>query len=158
MGRTRATATGGAGETVRRLVLALVIAGMAGLTAELLLLEHYEDLWQWLPLAVLAAGLAAGLALAARPAPATVRAFQGVMGAFVLAGVVGLVLHFRGNAEFEREMDSALAGFTLAWRSLHGATPALAPGAMVQLGLLGLACAYGHPALGRPTDHTPEKR
>jgi hypothetical protein len=29
-----------------------------------------------------------------------------------------------------------------------GATPALSPGAVVLLGLLGLALTYGHPALG----------
>lgn len=143
----------GAGEAVRRLVLALVLAGMAGLGAELLLLEHHEDLWQIVPLVVLALGFAAGLALAVRPTRATVRTFQGVMVLMAASGALGVLLHYRGNLEFEREMDSALDGLVLAWRSLHGATPALAPGALTQLGLLGLACAFRHPARSTtPTD------
>ncbi len=35
-------------------------------------------------------------------------------------------------------MDDAADGLVLLWRSLRGATPALAPGALAQLGLLGL--------------------
>lgn len=153
----RATEGGGAGETVRRLVLALVLAGMAGLGAELMLLEHHEDAWQLLPLVVLALGFASGLAFALRPGRATVRTFQGAMLAFVVAGALGVLLHYRGNAEFEREMDSALQGIVLFWRSLHGATPALAPGALAQLGLLGLACAYRHPALATTPTRSEEK-
>ena len=35
---------------------------------------------------------------------------------------------------------------------VSGATPTLAPGAMVELGLLGLAYTYRHPALGSEGD------
>ena len=35
----------------------------------------------------------------------------------------------------------------LVWKALRGATPALAPGALAQLGLLGLLYTYRHPAL-----------
>ena len=39
----------------------------------------------------------------------------------------------------------------LFWKAMAAKTPpALAPGAMTQLGLLGLAYAFRHPALGRP--------
>ena len=34
-------------------------------------------------------------------------------------------------------MDPALHGLDLFWSALRGATPALAPGAMAQLGLIG---------------------
>jgi hypothetical protein len=40
-----------------------------------------------------------------------------------------------------------LAGWELFKEAMTGATPALAPGAMVQLGLIGLAWSYRHPAL-----------
>jgi hypothetical protein len=35
----------------------------------------------------------------------------------------------------------------LLWKVMSGAAPALAPGAMVQLGLLGLIYTFRHPAL-----------
>jgi hypothetical protein len=52
---------------------------------------------------------------------------------------VGLVLHYLGNVEFEKERDATLRGLPLLWASLTGATPALAPGAMILLGLIGYA-------------------
>jgi hypothetical protein len=141
--------TGEGGGGLRRLLLAVLLLGMIGLIAELALLEHVESVWQWVPLAVLMLGLLAGAALIVRPARGTVRAFQGTMALFVAAGVLGLYLHFRGNAEFEREMDPAMRGLALVWEALRGATPALAPGTLAHFGLLGLACTYRHPALRR---------
>ncbi len=66
-------------------------------------------------------------------------------------GLLGVVLHVRGNAEFQREMDPSLAGPTLWWKTLRAkAPPALAPGVLVQLGLLGLVyAARPHPADSR---------
>lgn len=134
---------------LRRILLAVVLVGILGLAAELLLLEHFEGVWQWVPLVVLAAGLVTGVALGVRPARGVVLAFRGVMALFVAAGAVGVYLHLAGNAEFERESDSGLAGMALLWEALHGATPSLAPGSLAQLGLVGLALAYRHPALCR---------
>ena len=39
---------------LRGLLLAIVVLGALGLIAELLLLEHYEEWTQWLPLVALA--------------------------------------------------------------------------------------------------------
>jgi hypothetical protein len=71
------------------------------------------------------------------------------MGLYVAAGVLGVYLHLRGNFEFERERDPSLGGSALLWEAMRGATPALAPGALAQLGLVGLAFAFRHPALRR---------
>lgn len=103
----------------------------------------------------LGCGLASGIAVWIRPARVSLRIFQLLMAAFVGAGLLGLVLHFRGNLEFEREMDPDARGWTLLWVALHGATPALAPGALAQLGLLGLTFAFRHPGLVRPLYPTP---
>jgi len=62
-----------------------------------------------------------------------------------------VLLHYRGNVEFERERDPSLSGLALVWEALRGATPSLAPGAMAQLGLLGLAITWRHPAARRRT-------
>lgn len=133
---------------MRKLILALLIAGMAGLLTELYLLDHYELLWQWAPIAALLAGLALAVAVAVKPSPATLRPFQVVMTLFVLVGLVGVGLHLAGNLEFEREMDPSAGGVELFREALSGAFPSLAPGALVQLGLLGLIHAWRHPALG----------
>ena len=132
---------------LRRILLSVLLVGIAGLGAELLLLEHYEDVWQLAPLALLAAGLVAGAAVALRPVRGVLLVFRAVMALYIVAAAVGAYLHLQGNAEFERESDPAIAGTALLWESLRGATPALAPGSLAQLGLLGLALAYRHPAL-----------
>ncbi len=64
-------------------------------------------------------------------------------------GIIGITLHYQANAEFQREIDPALGGLALFWKVVEAtAPPALAPGVMVQLGLLGLVYTYKHPALG----------
>ena len=133
--------------TIRRLLLGLVLLGIVGLLVELALLGHTESATQWIPIGVLGAGLIGAIALTVRPSRTTVRGFQALMVLFVAAGMLGLVLHYRSNVEFEREMDATAAGWRLIWQSLRGATPSLAPGAMAQLGLLGLILTYRHPAL-----------
>jgi hypothetical protein len=135
---------------VRRLLLMLVAFGLVGLAAELALIEHYEEWQQVLPLAALGAGAIALGALALRPARVTVRVFQAVMVAFVVLGGAGIYLHYSGNVEFELEMAPDARGLALVWSALRGATPALAPGALAQLGLLGLIAAVRHPARRAP--------
>ncbi|TDI26673.1 MAG: hypothetical protein E2P06_02045 [Acidobacteria bacterium] len=141
----------GEGATVdgfRSFLLLLFVIGVVGTGAELLLLGHTEDLWQWVPLMLMAASLVTlGWRVVARGST-SLRIFQGTTILFVLSGVVGLWLHYHGNAEFELEMYPALQGFELFWESVTGATPALAPGTMVELGLLGLVYTYRHPAFG----------
>jgi hypothetical protein len=145
---------GGEAGLLRRLLLGLVLLGSAGLAAELVLLEHTESAWQWVPLVALALGFACTLAVALRPSARTLRPFQAVMAAFVAAGALGVYLHLQGNVEWELEGDASLRGAELYWAALWGATPALAPGALAQLGLLGLALAHRHPALRRTSPHT----
>ena len=122
-----------------------MILGIVGLLVELLLIEHTETGIQWIPIVVLFAGLASCLWLAVRPGYASLRTFQAIMVIFVVSGLAGLYFHYAGNVEFALERDSALSGASLAWKALRGATPALAPGALAQLGLLGLAYTYTRP-------------
>jgi hypothetical protein len=138
--------------SLRRLLAGILLLGLVGTGAELLLLEHTEDPWQLVPVALIgmATALVAWVALRPwGPGRAAVRALRGLMGLFVAAGAVGVVLHYRGNVEFEREREPELGGLGLFSAAMTGATPALAPGVMIQLGLLGLAYAHRHPALAR---------
>lgn len=134
---------------VRRILLALFALGVVVSTVELLLLEHTESTTQRLPLYALGVAAAAGIGAAVWPRTWTVRAFQVVGVALIVIGALGLYLHYRSNAEFEREMEPSIHGWALASAALRGATPALAPGLMAQLGLLALAYTYRHPAFQR---------
>ncbi len=132
---------------LRGLLLAVLLYGILGMLAELYLLEHYEEWWQLVPLLLLGVAVPViGLGWA-RPSPAALRALQGLMLVFVMAGALGVYQHYSGNAEFELEMYPSRAGFELFWESLKGATPALAPASLSWLGLIGLAYCYRHPAL-----------
>ena len=130
---------------VRRCVLVILMIGMAGTAVELLLLQHDEGTIQLIPLALLGIGLMVVAWDGARPAAASAMAVRAVMAAFVAAGVAGVYFHFRANVEFQLESDPSLAGVSLLWQVLGAKVPpALAPGIMVQLGLLGLTYTYTH--------------
>ncbi len=131
---------------LRRRLLAVIAIGVVGTGAELALLGHYEELLQWLPLALLGLGAVGLAAVWLRTNRTTLIATFMLGVVYVLAGGLGVLLHYRGNVEFEREMYPSRAGLELVWESLTGATPALAPGAMALLGLLMLAFAFRHPA------------
>jgi hypothetical protein len=145
----RATLTG-----LRRLLLALVIVGMLVTAADLLLLEHYEDAAQMPPLALITIGLPiAGLAWAG--GRKTLVVFQVWMILFVLTGMLGIVMHYNGNMEFQKEIDPSQHGWALFVAIVRAkAPPALAPAAMIHLGLLGLVFTYRHPALLAPGGRT----
>ncbi len=131
----------------RKLLLALTFIGIVGLEIELALLRHAESFTQWMPHITLLIGLVSTVAVYFRPARTTLRVFQVIMLLFLIVGVLGIYFHLRGNMEFALERDPSLSGARLIWKVLRGATPALAPGALAQLGLLGLVYTYGHPAL-----------
>jgi NAD/NADP transhydrogenase beta subunit len=136
-------------DTARRLLLAILLLGVFGIIAELLLLAHTEDATQWIPIALAAATVVLSAVVALRPSAGSIRVFQMVMLLMIVSGAVGMYLHLRANMEFQLEMDATLSGFALFRKSIVAkAPPALAPGAMTQLGLIGLAYTFRHPALG----------
>ena len=135
---------------VRALLLAVVTIGMVGTAVDLLLLDHYEDVWQLPPLVMTALGLAvvawAWLAGSAN----AVTAMRIIMVLFLATGAAGMLLHYNGNREFQHEMDPTLEGWALFVKVVRAkAPPALAPAAMIQIGLLGLLYTYRHVALER---------
>jgi hypothetical protein len=129
--------------------MAIFLFGVCGAGAELILLGHTEDPWQWVPLVLLGASLIVLTGYAVMRRLFMLRVFRGLMVLFVIGGLLGLYLHYQGNMEFELEMYPSLKGLALFRESITGATPALAPGMMIQLGLLGLIFTYRHPALER---------
>ncbi len=133
-------------------VISVFVFGVVGTGAELILLEHTEDIWMWIPLGLMGLSILLILAYAVFGAPLILRFFRGLMVLFVVSGLLGVWLHVKGNVEFELEMYPSMTGFELFWESMKGATPALAPGAMTQLGLLGLVYTFKHPKLGHKVE------
>ena len=131
---------------IRRLLLASLSAGIAGTAAELILLGHVDSAAQWIPVVALVATVPVLAWHAARPGPLTVRLIRLIMCAYIVCGVVGVGLHYYGNVEFERELHPKDAGLMFLRHTIAGATPVLAPGSMVLLGLLGIAHTFRHPA------------
>jgi hypothetical protein len=119
-------------DAARRILLAILVVGIAGVSLELWLMAHTEDFYQLIPLWLAALGVIAMAAVVLRPSTGTVRLVQAVMLLFLISGIVGMYLHFQVNMEFQLEMDPALSGLAL----------------MIQLGLIGLAYTFRHPAVG----------
>ena len=130
-------------------MLALLLAAMLGTATDLMLLDHHEDFWQMVPLGVIILGVLSAAA-AARGGRRAVTLLRVVMVLFVAAGLIGIGFHYAGNREFQLETDPGLQGWALFVKVMTAkAPPALAPAAMIQIGLLGLLFTYKHPALGR---------
>jgi len=128
-----------------RLLLAIWGLGLIGTTGELLLLEHFDGALQLIPLAVLAVGFAISIWYVLSPGRGSLKAFEMTLVLFAVSGLIGVLLHYRGNVEFERERDPTLHGFQLFWHSITGATPALAPGTMIFLASIGVAMILANP-------------
>jgi len=136
---------------LRRLLLGVLLFGLAGTATDLLLIGHDEDAWQLIPFVMIGLAVLASLGLAlTSQAPGRavmmVRLFRAVMVLLIVTGGAGAVLHYRANMEFKLEMDPSLSGLALFSSVVRAeAPPALAPATLVLLGLLGLAAAFRRP-------------
>jgi hypothetical protein len=135
--------------TMRGIILVIFLFGALSAGVELLLLGHTESPWQWVPLVLIMASLIVLIIHAAARRAASVRVFQGIMFLFIISGFAGSWQHYQTKVEFKLETNPALGGMELFWEVITGATvpPVLAPGVMIQLGLLGLAYTFRHPVL-----------
>lgn len=132
---------------LRRGILALLALGAMGVITELILLEHYEEPVQFVPLALLALTLATILWHWIDGGRRSLRAFQVVMLLMVVAGTIGIGLHLRENVASELDINPGSSGLAFWIEVVRGDLPTLAPGTLIQFGLLGLLYAYRHPAL-----------
>jgi hypothetical protein len=130
-------------ELLRRWVLGILVIGLAGTVTELVLLEHYEQLLQLVPVGLIVAAFAAIVWEAMKHSAASLRTLEIVMILFVLSGFAGVAAHFHGSAEFQLDLDPSMGTWELIEKILRAkAPPLLAPGMMLQMGLLGLAYVY----------------
>jgi hypothetical protein len=133
-------------ELLRRWILIILVLGLLGTVTELVLLEHYEQPLQFVPLVLIVAALGVLWWEFRRRDVASRRAMQIVMALFVLAGFGGFAAHFYGSAEYQLELNPDMSNWELLEKILRAkAPPLLAPGMMLQLGLLGLAYVFSDP-------------
>lgn len=133
---------------MRLMVGLIALFVMGAVVTELFLLKHFEDWRQLLPFAMAGLGAATLLVQLIRPTAAGVTALRVLMVVMIATGLLGVYFHYAGNLEFQMEMDATQRGWALMKRILEAKTPpALAPGALVQIGLLGLLYTYRHPSL-----------
>src|SRR5205823_3914227 len=135
---------------IRRWLLAALGLGLVGSGVELILLEHYETPVQFVPLVSIALALAVLIWHRVKGDALSIRALQATMVLFLVAGIAGTGFHLWGAAEFQLEIDRSQSRWEIFKKAMRSkAPPVLAPGLMLQLGLVGLAYAYRHPALDR---------
>lgn len=134
---------------LRRLLMIIFILGSIGTGAELLLAGHTEDYWQLVPLGLIALSFVVLIGHAILRNAAVLKVFRLVTALFILSGVIGIWQHYQARAEFKMEGKPDLHGLRLFGETIVGATlpPLLAPGVMIQIGLLGFACTFRHPLL-----------
>lgn len=125
-----------------QLLVLLLLVGIFGTLADLLLLGHYEGWQQLVPVVLLGLGIAVATWHLFAPGSVSLRAVQWLGLLYVGSGLLGLWLHYQGNLEFEREMAPDATGWPLIEAALTGATPALAPGTMVWFGGLAMVIAW----------------
>jgi hypothetical protein len=144
-------------QQLRRLLLAILMVALVGTAADLFLLEHYEGALQWTPLIMIALGLVVVAWVAAKGSAMAVGALRVLMVLFMATGALGMMMHYQGNWEFQHELDPTAGGWDLFMKIVRAkAPPALAPGVMIQMGLMGLPYTYRHPSLERISPSTLE--
>ena len=123
---------------IKKWLFVILAFNIIGIGTELILLEHTEDFWQWIPLVLLAISsitISWDFFFNSRWSTLIIKANMFLL---IGSGAVGIWMHYSGNVEFELEMYPSLKGPGLFLESLKGATPALAPGIMMAIGMLGL--------------------
>jgi hypothetical protein len=130
-------------ERLRLWVLGVMWLGLIGTVTELILLEHYEQALQFVPLVLIALGMVVLAWHMLQPGTGSLRALQILMVLFALAGFAGMAAHFNGSAEYQLELNPDMSNWELLDKILHAhAPPLLAPGMMLWMGMLGLAYAF----------------
>ena len=128
---------------LRLWILGVMVLGLLGTVVELVLLSHYEQPVQLVPVVLIVLALIVLAWHVMGHSVASLRVLMGLMILFVLAGFAGFVAHFHGSAEFQLDLEPSLSTWELLDKVMRAkAPPLLAPGMMMQLGLLGLAYVF----------------
>ncbi len=131
---------------VRLLVLAAMVAALIVTEAELIYVGHTNsNNGQIIAVVLVGIGLAVSTwHVIARNTPSIV-VFRVAMYLFLVFGIDGMLAHYHSAVQAALKARPALAGWTLLHAAISGKIPLLAPGMMIQIGLLGLVYTFRHP-------------
>ena len=134
-------------QRLRHFLLGMVALIFAMTIFELILLNHTEEVLQWIPFGMSGLGLVAVAVAWFSPGRRTMTALRWVMGLVALSSFVGVYLHFSGNLAFTMEINPSFSVADAIWPAMKGSYPLLAPGILFLAGILGFAVTYRHPSL-----------
>jgi hypothetical protein len=132
---------------IRGILLVSSVISLIGIGVELVILNHLNPILQLIPVFLIVLGLGSIIWYAISRNGKSMRIFQGTMALCVISGLIGIFLHVAFSASEASKKDKTLHGMQLFQAAIKGIAPPLAPGAMIQLGLIGLAYTYRHPAM-----------
>lgn len=131
----------------RRFLLILSGVIFAGTVAELVLVEHSNELLQYLPFLFCGLGILSVLIVSYHPSARAILVHRILMVLIFIGGVFGVCLHFIRNYDFHLEIQpNATTGQALL-EALYGSIPLLAPGVIPLAALLAFAAVWRHPVL-----------
>lgn len=131
-------------ERLRRFLLVLAAFLFGGTVVELGLVNHTEDLVQWIPFVLCGVGLLVVVSVLVRPRGPTVKSLRVWMLLVVVGSLFGVYQHVTNNIAFEREINPTASSSRILRQALGGANPLLAPGMLAVAALLALAATYKH--------------
>lgn len=124
-------------QSIRFWIIAAILFMASGTVIELLLLSHYEDTWQLLPIILIGLSLICFLMTFWLRQNWVVQLLKLLLLGCVISGGLGVYFHLKANMEFEAEMHPTQSWSTTFLESLSGALPALAPGSMILFAIIG---------------------
>lgn len=124
-------------QSIRFWIIAAILFMASGTVIELLLLSHYEDTWQLLPIILIGLSLVCFLMTFWLHQNWVVQLLKLLLLGCVISGGLGVYFHLQANMEFEAEMHPTQSWSTTFLESLSGALPALAPGSMILFAIIG---------------------
>jgi hypothetical protein len=130
---------------VRASLLGILLFGVVGMIVELVFLKHTEGVLEILPIGLMGAALLVVIWDALRRSTASRAILMAAMVGFIVTGLAGVWVHYDANLGFERESNPGATAEEVYRKAVTGATPTLAPGAMVELGLVGVLFALLQP-------------
>lgn len=138
---------------LRRVLIGLAVFMLAGTLGELLVIEHFQETEQYIPIVMCVVALIAMGAAIARPQRLTLQTLRAVMIVLGLVSLLGLYYHITGNFAFELEIRPNATLGEVFLDALGGANPLLAPGVLGIAAVMALAWTYYHPALKSESAH-----
>src|SRR5258708_32328248 len=118
----------GSADTVGMLrlwILGVLVLGLLGTVVELVLLSHYEQPVQLVPVVLLVLALIVLAWHVMGHSAASLRVLMGLMILFVLAGFAAFVAHFYGSAEFQLDLQPSPSTWELFAKGLRRTAPHL---------------------------------